>query len=34
MIEMNINDLMAVQPYLGGISGSKQFPVFASLIQI
>lgn len=24
---------MAVQPQLGGISGSRQFPVFTSLLQ-
>lgn len=34
MIEVNIKDLMAVQPQLGGISGSRQFSIFASLLQI
>lgn len=28
-----MEDLMAVQPQLGGNSGSRQFPVFTSLLQ-
>lgn len=34
MMEVNIKDLMAVQLQLGGVSGSRQYPVFAILLQM